>query len=230
MTSKFATDGSAPLLLGGAFALGLSAGRGAAEELRIGFLAPTTGIFAQVGKDMVDGFQMYLDEIKNDFGGAQVKFIVEDEQGKPRHRRHQGQEADPAGQGAHVRRRPAGLDRLCARAGQHAPRRSLYVRPVPAADDLTQRDLPNIPTSSAPAGRARSRAIRSANGPASRATRRSSPSAPTMPSATRWSAASSARSRPAAGRSSRRSGRRSAPRISARTSRPSRRTPTRSSR
>ena len=59
-----------------------SAGR-SAEELRIGFLAPTTGIFAQVGKDMVDGFQMYLDEVKNDFGGAEVKFIVEDEQGKP---------------------------------------------------------------------------------------------------------------------------------------------------
>ena len=44
------------------------------------------------------------------------------------------------------------------------------------------------------------------------------------------SAASSAPSRPAAGRSSRRSGRRSAPRTSGPTSRPSRRTPTRSSR
>ena len=54
-----------------------------AEELRIGFLAPTTGIFAQVGKDMVDGFKMYLDEKKNKLGGADVKFIVEDEQGKP---------------------------------------------------------------------------------------------------------------------------------------------------
>ena len=58
--------------------------RRVAEELRIGYVAPTTGIFAQVGKDMVDGFQMYLDEVKNDFGGgATVKFIVEDEQAKP---------------------------------------------------------------------------------------------------------------------------------------------------
>src|SRR5437660_3367188 len=72
-----------PPLLGSVVALGLTPPANAAEELRIGYIAPTTGIFAQVGKDMVDGFQLYLDEVKNDFGGAQVKFIVEDEQGKP---------------------------------------------------------------------------------------------------------------------------------------------------
>ena len=71
-----------PLLLGGGVALGLTA-TAKSEELRIGFLAPTTGIFAQVGKDMVDGFKMYLDEHNNKLGGADVKFIVEDEQGKP---------------------------------------------------------------------------------------------------------------------------------------------------
>ena len=70
-------------LLAGCLALAGAPQRLAAEELRIGFVAPTTGIFAQVGKDMVDGFQMYLDEVKNDFGGAQVKFLVEDEQAKP---------------------------------------------------------------------------------------------------------------------------------------------------
>src|SRR5262245_6517703 len=72
-----------PLLVGGVAAFGLTTATNAAEELRIGYVAPTTGIFAQVGKDMVDGFQMYLDEVKSDFGGAKVKFIVEDEQAKP---------------------------------------------------------------------------------------------------------------------------------------------------
>ena len=71
-----------PLLLGGSVALGMTA-TAKSEELRIGFLAPTTGVFAQVGKDMVDGFKMYLDEKNNKLGGADVKFIVEDEQGKP---------------------------------------------------------------------------------------------------------------------------------------------------
>src|SRR5262249_56239061 len=70
-------------VLGGVVALGVTAPANAAEELRIGYVAPTTGIFAQVGKDMVDGFQLYLDDVNSDFGGAKVKFIVEDEQAKP---------------------------------------------------------------------------------------------------------------------------------------------------
>src|SRR5918992_6176381 len=55
----------------------------AEEELRIGFLAPMTGIFAQIGKDMSDGFKMYLDEVGHDFDGVKVFFILEDSQGKP---------------------------------------------------------------------------------------------------------------------------------------------------
>ncbi len=54
-----------------------------AQELRIGFIAPKTGIFAQLGTDMQNGFQMYLDEHKGELGGAKVTLIVEDDQGKP---------------------------------------------------------------------------------------------------------------------------------------------------
>src|SRR5690349_16019879 len=73
----------APVLLAG-LALGLGAAAPAgAEELRIGYISPVTGIFAQVGKDMVDGFQLYLAEHNNKLGGMDVKFIVEDDQGKP---------------------------------------------------------------------------------------------------------------------------------------------------
>lgn len=70
------------LLLGGALALTIGT-PAQSEELRIGFIAPMTGIFAQVGKDMVNGFQMYLDEVNSDFDGAKVKLIVEDNQAKP---------------------------------------------------------------------------------------------------------------------------------------------------
>src|ERR1700757_1932318 len=72
-----------PLLGSVVAALGLATPASAAEELRIGFIAPMTGLFAQVGKDMVDGFQLYLDEHGNKLGGVDVKFILEDDQAKP---------------------------------------------------------------------------------------------------------------------------------------------------
>ena len=68
---------------------------------------------------MVDGFQFYLDEVKNDFGGAKVQVHRRGRAGQAGHRRHQGQEADPAGQDAHPGRRPACHDRLRAGSGQH---------------------------------------------------------------------------------------------------------------
>ncbi|MGA9036034.1 MAG: ABC transporter substrate-binding protein, partial [Pseudolabrys sp.] len=52
-----------------------------AQELKIGFLAPRTGIITQLGTDMVNGFQMYLDEHDGKLGSATVKFIVEDDKG-----------------------------------------------------------------------------------------------------------------------------------------------------
>ena len=67
------------IMLGSCLALGLAwISQASAEELRIGFISPVTGIFAQIGKDMVDGFQLYLDEHGGKLGGADVKFIVED--------------------------------------------------------------------------------------------------------------------------------------------------------
>src|SRR6188472_709549 len=132
-----------PVLLGCTVALGLTA-TAKSEELRIGYLAPTTGVFAQVGKDMVDGFKMYLDEKNNKFGGADVKFIVEDEQGKP----------DTAVTKAKklilqdkVHFFVGGL--LASTGYALAPvstaEKVVYISSVSSADDLTQRDLPKYP-------------------------------------------------------------------------------------
>ena len=132
------------LLLGGSLAFALSANSTAAEELRIGYVAPTTGIFAQVGKDMVDGFQMYLDEVKSDFGGASVKFIVEDEQAKPDTAVIKAKKLILQDK---VHMLVGGL--LASSGYALAPvstaEKTLYVIPVSAADDLTQRDLPKYP-------------------------------------------------------------------------------------
>ncbi|HVZ50983.1 MAG TPA: ABC transporter substrate-binding protein, partial [Pseudolabrys sp.] len=69
---------------GACLVLGLAAAAPAqAQELKIGFLAPRTGIYTQLGTDMVNGIQLYLDEHGGKLGGVPVKFIVEDDQGKP---------------------------------------------------------------------------------------------------------------------------------------------------
>ena len=51
--------------------------------IKIGFIAPATGNFAQMGQDMVAGFKMYLQEIGYKVDGRKIELIVEDEGGKP---------------------------------------------------------------------------------------------------------------------------------------------------
>jgi branched-chain amino acid transport system substrate-binding protein len=51
--------------------------------VKIGFLAPLTGPFAQIGKDMLNGTELYLDEIGRQVGGRKIELIVEDTEGTP---------------------------------------------------------------------------------------------------------------------------------------------------
>lgn len=51
--------------------------------IKIGFMAPMTGPAAQVGRDMINGLTMYLDEIGHQIAGRKVEVIVEDNQGRP---------------------------------------------------------------------------------------------------------------------------------------------------
>jgi branched-chain amino acid transport system substrate-binding protein len=140
MTSKLKLSA---MLLAGVFAIGLTS-TARAEELRIGFIAPTTGIFAQVGKDMVDGFQLYLDQHGGKLGGADVKFIVEDEQGKPDIAVTKAKKVVLQDK---VHMFIGGL--LASSGYALAPvstqEKTLYISSIAAADDLTQRDLGKFP-------------------------------------------------------------------------------------
>ena len=69
-----------------AFTAPLAAPPGAPAQstpIRIGFLAPLTGPFAQIGKDMVSGNQLYLAEIGGQVAGRKIEVIVEDDEGNP---------------------------------------------------------------------------------------------------------------------------------------------------
>ena len=64
------------LVIGGLGTMAQGAEKG---PIKIGFISPHTGNFAQMGLDMVDGFKMYLDEINYTVAGRKIELIVEDE-------------------------------------------------------------------------------------------------------------------------------------------------------
>jgi len=126
-----------------AVGLGLSAPAGA-EELRIGYLAPLTGGLAQTGIDMRDGFLLYLDQHGNKLGGMDVKLIIEDEQGK-------GDVAVTKAKKLVLQDKVHMLigGVLASTGYALAPvsteLKTMYIPSIPAADDLTQRQLKNFP-------------------------------------------------------------------------------------
>ena len=64
------------------FAVGFWTGpAGAAEAIRVGFMGPLTGIFAQAGKDMLDGLKMALEQVNYQAGGRRIELIEEDTEG-----------------------------------------------------------------------------------------------------------------------------------------------------
>src|SRR5437588_11307903 len=49
--------------------------------IKIGLLVPLTGAFAAIGKDMLNGTELYLDEIGRQAAGRKIELIVEDTEG-----------------------------------------------------------------------------------------------------------------------------------------------------
>jgi len=124
--------------------LGMQTSIAAAEELRIGFIAPMTGPFAQVGKDMVNGFEMYMNEVKGDFAGATVKFILEDDQAKPPTGVLKAEKLIRQDQ-VHMFIGGVLASTGYALAPVSAREKVVYISPIAAADDLTQRDSAKYP-------------------------------------------------------------------------------------
>jgi branched-chain amino acid transport system substrate-binding protein len=115
-----------------------------AQELRIGFIAPTTGGFAQAGQDMVNGFNLYLDARKGELGGAKVKFIVEDNQGKPDTAVTKAKKLILQDK-VHMIVGTILASTGYALAPVSTAEKTVYIPSVAAADDLTQRDLAKYP-------------------------------------------------------------------------------------
>jgi branched-chain amino acid transport system substrate-binding protein len=112
----------------------------AAEKgpIKIGFIAPVTGNWAQLGLDMIEAFKLYLSEINYTVAGRKVELITEDEG------------ANPAGAVTKVRKLIV-HDKVHLLAGVFLTNAAYAITPIAieekmplmitiaAADDLTQR-------------------------------------------------------------------------------------------
>jgi len=62
----------------------LDAGRGSSDApITIGFLAPLSGPYVQNGRDILNGFLLYLEEIGYRAAGRQIRVIIEDDEAIP---------------------------------------------------------------------------------------------------------------------------------------------------
>jgi branched-chain amino acid transport system substrate-binding protein len=123
---------------------GLGAARAQAGDIKIGFMAPLTGVAAAAGKEAVEGFELYWKQKNNQAGGRTVTTIIEDDAGNP----------NTALQKARRLVEQNKVDFLIGNvlantglavaeyvAGNGVP----YFAPIIAADDLTQRNrIPNV--------------------------------------------------------------------------------------
>jgi branched-chain amino acid transport system substrate-binding protein len=106
--------------------------------IRIGLMAPQTGVVAAGGREIIDGFSLFWESVGNQAGGRKVEIIVEDDASNP----------DTALQKARRLVEQAKVDMLfgnllantgLAVANYVKGNGTPYFIPVIAADDLTQR-------------------------------------------------------------------------------------------
>lgn len=57
--------------------------QGAAGPIKVGFMAPLSGPYAQTGRDILNGFLLYLEEIGYKAGGRNIELLVEDDEAIP---------------------------------------------------------------------------------------------------------------------------------------------------
>jgi branched-chain amino acid transport system substrate-binding protein len=117
----------------------MTSARAQAAPIRIGVLAPLTGVVASGGREMVEGTQFWFEQIKNEIAGRKVELLIEDDASLP----------DTALQKARRLVEQANVHMLMgnllantglAVANYVKGTGTPYFIPIIAADDLTQRD------------------------------------------------------------------------------------------
>jgi branched-chain amino acid transport system substrate-binding protein len=117
----------------------MPAGRAQASPIRIGVLAPLTGVVASGGREMVEGTQFWFEQIKREISGRKVELLVEDDASNPD---VSLQKARRLVEQANVHMLMGNLLANTGLAVANYVKRNgtPYFIPIIAADDLTQRD------------------------------------------------------------------------------------------
>ena len=106
--------------------------------VKIGMLVPQSGPLAANGKDMINGFELFFEESKYRLAGREIKFIVEDDEGKPATGLTKIRGL-VEGQGVHLVTGPLSAGVGYAVAPYIDSRKVPAIFPIVAGDDLTQR-------------------------------------------------------------------------------------------
>jgi branched-chain amino acid transport system substrate-binding protein len=123
---------------------GILHAQGASGPIKIGLLAPLTGVVAAGGREIVEGFQMYWDSISNEAAGRKVEITVEDDASNPDTALQKARRLVEQGN-VHFLFGNLLANTGLAVANYVKGNGTPYFIPVIAADDLTQRQrIPNV--------------------------------------------------------------------------------------
>jgi branched-chain amino acid transport system substrate-binding protein len=106
--------------------------------IKIGMIVPQSGPLAANGKDMLNGYELFFEQQGYRLAGREVKFIVEDDEGKPATGLTKVRGL-VEGQGVHLVTGPLSAAVGYAVAPYIDGKKIPAIYPIVAADDLTQR-------------------------------------------------------------------------------------------
>ena len=106
--------------------------------IKIGMIVPQSGPLAANGKDMINGYELFFEQVGYKVAGREIKFIVEDDEGKPATGLTKVRGL-VEGQGVHLVTGPLSAAVGYAVAPYIDSKKVPALYPIVAADDLTQR-------------------------------------------------------------------------------------------
>jgi len=106
--------------------------------IKVGMIVSLSGPLAANGKDMVNGYEMFFEQVGYKLAGREIKFLVEDDEGKPAVGLTKLRGL-VEGQGVHLVTGPVSAGIGYAVAPYIDGKKVPALFPIVAADDLTQR-------------------------------------------------------------------------------------------